>query len=190
MPDHATPLSPRPNGPHWALVALGSNLGDRDATLRAAVVSLRGLPGVVVVRTSAWHETEAVGPGVQGRYLNAAALLEIAHSSPVASPRGLLAALLSIEAALGRDRTAGERWGPRTIDLDLLLFDEAVVDEPGLCVPHPRLAERAFVLVPAAEIAPAMPVPAHGGTAAGTVEQLRHRLLGTPGLLGTPAGGA
>lgn len=143
-----------------AAIALGSNLGDREAALNSALAALRRLEGVEVLAVSRFHETEPVGPALQGRFLNAAALLRT-----TLPPRHLLAAMLDIERAAGRERT--EKWGPRTLDLDLLVYGEFRIDEPGLTVPHPRLAERAFVLEPLAEVAPAMDVPG-----AGTVAEL------------------
>ncbi len=134
-----------------AYVGLGANLGDREATIGAAVAAL---PGVVAV--SRLRETEPVGVVGQPPFLNGAVLLET--DLP---PRELLGRLLAIERQLGRERR--ERWGPRTIDLDLLLYGDVVVDEPGLTVPHPRLHERRFALEPLAELDPALEVPGRGG---------------------------
>ena len=133
-----------------AYVGLGSNLGDREATIRAAVAAL---PGVVAV--SALRETEPVGPVEQPPFLNGAVALETELS-----PRELLDVLLAVERELGRERR--ERWGPRTIDLDLLLYGDRVVDEPGLSLPHPRLHERRFALEPLAELDPELAVPGRG----------------------------
>jgi pantoate--beta-alanine ligase len=131
-----------------ALVALGSNLGNRAVTLDRAIELLGQIPGVDVLRVSHWHETAPIGgPTGQGNYLNGAVLVETSLE-----PHALLDELQRIEAALGRLRT--EHWGPRTIDLDLLLYDAIVLDTPRLTIPHPRMADRPFVLVPAAEIAP------------------------------------
>lgn len=135
-------------GESIAYVALGSNLGDRPAMLRTALDDLRRSAGVRVLASSTFHETDPVGPGKQDRYLNATAKLGV--SIP---PRALLDLLLGIERRHGRSRSAESRWGPRTLDLDLLLYDDLLVDEPGLHVPHPRMHERAFVLAPLAEIA-------------------------------------
>jgi len=146
---------------HTAAVALGSNLGDRLAHFDAAFAAMDAMPGTWLVARSLCHETEPVGPPGQGMYLNAAAVL---HTT--LDPRPLLDALLRIERAQGRDRSAAERWGPRTLDLDLLLYDERVIDEPGLTLPHPRLHERLFVLEPLAEIAPGLSVPGTGATVA------------------------
>ena len=133
-----------------AYVGLGANLGDREATIRAAVAAL---PGVVAV--SELRETDPVGVADQPCFLNGVAALETELSA-----RELLDALLEIEHQLGRERR--ERWGPRTIDLDLLLYGEERVDEPGLTVPHPRLHERRFALEPLAELAPDALIPGRG----------------------------
>jgi 2-amino-4-hydroxy-6-hydroxymethyldihydropteridine diphosphokinase len=129
-----------------AYVALGSNLGDREATLRRALAGLAETPGVEKVVASSLYETEAVGPP-QGAYLNAVAALDTTLDA-----FALLARLHELERAAGRTRGA-ERNAPRTLDLDLLLFGAACIDTPELTVPHPRLHERAFVLVPLAELA-------------------------------------
>ncbi len=148
------------------LIGLGSNQGDRRAMLEAAVARLAGHPQVEAVARSAWRETRpAGGPGGQPDFLNGAARLET-----TLAPEELLAVLRQIEEQLGRRR--GERWGPRTIDLDLLLYDDLVRDGPSLVLPHPRMAWRRFVLEPAAEIAPAMLHP----TILWTVGQLREHL--------------
>lgn len=131
-----------------AFVALGSNLGDRAGHLRRAVTLLDRTPGIRVSAVSSFHETAPVGDPNQPSYLNAAAWL--ATTLP---PRELLDALLAAERLLGRIRRPEERWAARTIDLDLLLMGELILDEPGLTLPHPRLHERAFVLEPLAEIA-------------------------------------
>ena len=134
--------------PSLAFVALGSNLGDRRGALEGAVAALAGTHGVAVRKVSSFHETEPVGgPPGQGLFLNAAAVLETSLD-----PFGLLQVLREIEERFGRTRTV--RWGERTLDLDLLLFDDRVVDTPELTVPHPRLTERRFVLEPLAEVAP------------------------------------
>jgi 2-amino-4-hydroxy-6-hydroxymethyldihydropteridine diphosphokinase len=132
---------------HVTYIGLGSNLGDRRANLLGAVTRLRDDPGTVAICLSSVRETEAVGgPPGQDPYLNAAASLTTTHD-----PESLLRLLQRIEAELGRKRT--DRWGPRTIDLDLLLYDDRVIDTPELTVPHPRMHERRFVLEPLAEIA-------------------------------------
>ena len=133
-----------------AYVGLGANLGDREGTIRAAVAEL---PGVVAVSTL--RETDPVGITDQPRFVNGVAALETELK-----PRELLDVLLAVERRLGRER--GQRWGPRTIDLDLLLYGDEVVDETGLTIPHPRLHERRFVLEPLADIAPKLVVPGYG----------------------------
>ncbi|MEM8756155.1 MAG: 2-amino-4-hydroxy-6-hydroxymethyldihydropteridine diphosphokinase [Planctomycetota bacterium] len=152
-----------------AYIALGSNLGDRRASLDFARRSLRGDPGIHSLRLSSMVETEPVGPAGQGRYLNAAAELET-----TLTPRGLLDLLLSIETDAGRDRSDGLRWGPRTLDLDLLVFGSAVIDEPELTVPHPRIAERMFVLEPLAELAPDLVIPTLGRSVTELIALQRH----------------
>ena len=133
-----------------AYVGLGSNLGDREAMIRAAIAAL---PGVVAV--SELRETDPVGVTEQPAFLNGAVALETALSA-----RELLESLLAIERSLGRERR--ERWGPRTIDLDLLLYGRETVDEPELTVPHPRLHERRFALEPLADLDPELVVPRLG----------------------------
>jgi len=139
-----------------AYVGLGSNLGDREALLRASLVALESDPAIEVVAVSSFRETEPVGYLDQPRFLNAVAALET-----TLAPRALLERLLAIERGLGRVRE-GPRFGPRPIDLDLLLHGDAVVAEPRLTVPHPRLHERRFVLEPLAELAPGLEVPGRG----------------------------
>jgi 2-amino-4-hydroxy-6-hydroxymethyldihydropteridine diphosphokinase len=130
-----------------AYIGLGSNLGDRERTLRAAVAALAANPAVEVLAVSTLRETAPVGPVTdQPRFLNGAVAVET-----MLSARELLDLLLSIEAAFGRTRE-GPVGGPRTLDLDLLLYGDDRVAEPGLEVPHPRLHERAFVLEPLAEL--------------------------------------
>ncbi len=148
------------------LIALGSNLGPREHTLERAVAALGRGPSVRVVAVSRWRATRPVGgPAGQPPFLNGAVLIETALD-----PQSLLEALASIERELGRTRE--ERWGPRTIDLDLLLYGDRVVESPGLMVPHPSMAWRRFVLEPAAEIAPQMLHPTTGWTIARLLEHL------------------
>jgi len=129
-----------------AYVGLGSNLGDRAAYLLLGLSALSRLPKTHLLRLSPVYETDPVGPP-QPPYLNMVAELETDLS-----PTGLLAEMLRVEKALGRERR--ERWGPRTLDLDLLLYGDLVLEEAGLSVPHPRLHERAFVLVPLLDLLP------------------------------------
>ena len=138
-----------------AYVGLGANLGEREPTMRRALALLGADPDVEVVAVSAFRETAPVGFLDQPPFLNAVAALETGLE-----PRDLLGRLLGVERALGRTR--GERWGPRTIDLDLLLHGDAVLDEPGLTVPHPLLHERRFMLEPLAELDPDLVVPGRG----------------------------
>jgi 2-amino-4-hydroxy-6-hydroxymethyldihydropteridine diphosphokinase len=140
-----------------AYVALGSNLGDRQATLDAAVAKLSEAPGATVVGVSSLSDTEPVGFVDQPRFLNGVVALET-----VLTARQLLDLLLRIETGFGRERASVPAQGPRTLDLDLLLYGDAEIDEPGLRIPHPRLHERAFVLEPLAELDPALEVPGKG----------------------------
>jgi len=140
-----------------AFVGLGSNLGDREGTLRAAVGRLRALPQTRVVAVSKLRNTDPVGYLEQPRFLNGAVELATALS-----PRALLDALMELERRFGRDRVAYPPQGPRTLDLDLLLYGGQTIAEPGLEVPHPRLHERRFVLEPLADLAPALEVPGKG----------------------------
>lgn len=142
-----------------AYIGLGANLGDREATIRRALELLDADPDVAVVAVSTLRETDPVGYVDQPPFLNGAAVLDTDLD-----PRELLERLLAVERVLGRTRD-GPRWGPRTIDLDLLLHGAAVVDEPGLRVPHPRLAERRFALEPLAELDPGLVVPGAGPVA-------------------------
>lgn len=131
-------------------VGLGSNLGDREAAIRraSALIGARRLSAIV--------ETEPWGLEEQPPFLNAVA--ELDTELP---PRALLDVLLEVERQLGRERV-GPRWGPRTIDLDLLVYGDLTIDEPGLVVPHPYLKERRFVLEPLAELAPGLEIPGSG----------------------------
>jgi 2-amino-4-hydroxy-6-hydroxymethyldihydropteridine diphosphokinase len=142
-----------------AYVGLGANLGDRERTLRAAVEQLAGELGIEVISVSTLRETEPWGRADQPSYLNGAVELETALGQ-----QALLDALLRVERSLGRVRS-DERWGPRTIDLDLLVQGDAAVDEPGLTLPHPHLHERRFVLEPLVELAPTLVIPGRGRAA-------------------------
>lgn len=130
-----------------AYLGLGGNLGDPKTAMAAALRALDALTGIAVVAVSSLYRTPPWGMTDQPDFLNAVAKVETALS-----PRGLLDACLDAERALKRVRN--ERWGPRSIDLDILIFGDRHIDEEGLSVPHPRIAERAFVLVPLAELAP------------------------------------
>ncbi len=141
-----------------AYIGLGSNLADREGTIEEAVGLLRAEPGIEVVSVSSLRETEPWGRVAQPAFLNGAVALET-----TLEPRALRGVLLDVERRLGRVRD--ERWGPRTIDLDLLLYGDVVLDEPGLTVPHPLLHERAFVLEPLQELDPELAVPGRGSVA-------------------------
>ena len=141
-----------------AFLGLGSNVGDRLETLQRAVRLLEATPGVGVVASSRVYETEPVGGVEQPDFLNA--VIEVETDLPA---RELLDACLAVEARLGRVREV--RWGPRTLDVDVLLFDREAIDEPGLTVPHERLHERSFALLPLLELEP-NPVMAGGRLAA------------------------
>ncbi len=144
-----------------AFVGLGSNLGDREGSLRRALHELSSEAGVAVRRVSSFRETEPVGYLDQPRFVNAVAELETELA-----PRALLDLLLEVERRLGRNREEAPRLGPRTIDLDLLLYGEKAMEEPGLTLPHPRLHERRFVLEPLAELDPRLVVPGRGAVSA------------------------
>ena len=138
-------------------VGLGSNLGDRESTLRAAVGRLRAMRETEVRRVSTFRNTDPVGFVDQPRFLNGVVELETTLSA-----RMLLGALLELERSFGRDRTTARPQGPRTLDLDLLLYGDGTISEQGLEVPHPRLHERTFVLEPLTELDPDLEVPGHG----------------------------
>ncbi len=159
---------------HPAYVGLGSNLGDRFTNLSAALDGLDRRCGRLTAVSGA-YETDPVGLIDQPRFLNAVCAFEAALD-----PRELLDAILKIETDQGRVRTV--KNGPRTIDLDLLFYEDRVIDEPGLEVPHPRIAERAFVLVPLAEIAPDAVHPVSGLTVREMVDRLPGGLLGHDGV--------
>jgi 2-amino-4-hydroxy-6-hydroxymethyldihydropteridine diphosphokinase len=150
----AATLSPR------AFVALGSNLGDREALLVRAVEELRAASGIRVAAVSPLPRTDPVGITEQPRFLNGAVELETSLD-----PRALLEFLLELERSLGRDRSGVPPGGPRTIDLDLLLYDDVQLGEPDLALPHPRLHERRFVLEPLNDLDAAAHVPGRGTVA-------------------------
>jgi len=155
-------------------VAVGSNLGDRWARLALAARALREAPGQAVLRASRVWDTAPLGPP-QPRYLNAVLELETTRT-----PRSLLDLLREVERVAGRTRDL--RWGPRTLDLDLLLLGDLVVRAPGLTIPHPELARRRFVLAPLAELRPDLPVP-------GTDSTVGRLLAEAPELDIAPVGG-
>ena len=142
-----------------AYVGIGANLGPREETLRQAVELLGHADGVEVVGVSELRETDPVGVIDQPPFLNGAVAIET-----MLPARALLDLLLEIERSLGRVR--GERWGPRIVDLDLLVYGNGVVDEPGLHVPHPRLHERRFALEPLADLNPELEIPGRGTVSA------------------------
>ncbi|KST68649.1 2-amino-4-hydroxy-6-hydroxymethyldihydropteridine pyrophosphokinase [Mastigocoleus testarum BC008] len=135
-------------------IALGSNLGDSIATLEAAIKALERTPGIEIVIVSSWYQTKAIGPS-QPDYINGCVSILTEQE-----PHSLLQILLEIEREFGRIRQ--ERWGPRTLDLDLLLYDDLILETATLQIPHPRIQERAFVLVPLAEIEPNWVEPVSG----------------------------
>jgi 2-amino-4-hydroxy-6-hydroxymethyldihydropteridine diphosphokinase len=144
-----------------AFVGLGSNLGDPEKLIRSALELLGAEEGIEVVAVSTLRETDPVGHEDQPRFLNGAAEL-----ATELSPQELLERLLAIERRLGRVRGEGPRFGPRTIDLDLLLYGDETVQEPGLTVPHPRLHKRRFALEPLAELDPTLEIPGRGSVQA------------------------
>jgi len=135
-----------------AYIGLGSNLGDRRSYIRKALRLLNDIPGIKVRRVAPIYHTAPMGFTHQDWFFNTVAEIET-----TLSPDALLAALLAVEARLGRVRT--QRWGPRTIDLDILLYGDLKLDTPDLTVPHPRLTERAFAVVPLADLAPELVLP-------------------------------
>ncbi len=149
-------------------IGLGSNVGDRQAHLEQARAALAALPGTRLVAFSPVYETDPVGPVEQGPFLNAVA--ELATSQ---EPAVLRSALVAIETRAGREPVElRQRWGPRTLDLDLLLYDDQVIDTPELSVPHPRLHERVFVLRPLCDLAPEVVHPTLGVTMRELLERM------------------
>lgn len=149
-----------------AYIALGSNLGDREKTIRGAVAALEAESGIAVVAVSTLIDTEPVGVVDQPRFLNGVAALDTDLSA-----RRLLDVLLDVERRFGRLRDGAIPQGPRTLDLDLLLYGDVEIDEAGLRVPHPHMHEREFVLGPLEELAPSLEVPGKGA-----IQTLRARL--------------
>jgi 2-amino-4-hydroxy-6-hydroxymethyldihydropteridine diphosphokinase len=145
--------------PIEAYIAMGSNLGDRCANIQGGLDAINGLESTTLLRCSTIIETEPIGPGEQSQYLNGVCLIETDLE-----PRMLLESLLEIEALFGRDRASEQRWGARTLDLDVLIFGDREIDEPGLTIPHPRLHQRLFVLEPLCELAPRLMIPGYEKT--------------------------
>ena len=159
------------DGGELVFVAVGANLGDREATFAAVVRALEAELDLLLLGASTVYETDPIGPPGQGAYLNAVLGLR-----SWLAPLALLHRLQSIEAALGRDRARqSQRWGPRTVDLDLLFYGDRCIELPNLTVPHPRVHERAFVLMPLVELAPALVHPRIGAT----IEVIARSLLDT-----------
>ncbi len=154
-----------------ACIGVGANQGDRKAQCVRAVAALAAADRITVTAVSSWYETEPVGPVPQGDFINGVVAVET--DLPAAE---LLALCLSIEQGMGRQRTV--RWGPRTIDLDLLLYGDRVICEDQLTVPHPEMASRAFVMLPLAEIAPDLTHPLNGLTMAEMAARLRSPAVG------------
>ncbi|MEH2350696.1 MAG: 2-amino-4-hydroxy-6-hydroxymethyldihydropteridine diphosphokinase [Nostoc sp.] len=150
--------------PKRSAVALGSNIGDSQTLLEAAIKTLAQTPGIILEARSNWYQTKAVGPP-QPDYLNGCIILQVEML-----PQQLLEILLGIEQQFGRVRQ--EHWGPRTLDLDLLLYDDFILDTPNLQIPHPRMRDRAFVLVPLAEIAPDWIEPVSGCVIKGLLKEV------------------
>lgn len=151
-----------PTSPVTAWIGLGANLGDAAATLREALLRLDALPVTTLQRASRLYRTPAWGVTDQPDFVNAAARIETGLSA-----RGLLDALLAMERDFGRVRAVDgrDRWGPRSLDLDILIYAELRIDAPGLQLPHPQMHRRAFVLVPLLEIAPQLDIPGYGPAA-------------------------
>lgn len=135
-----------------AFLGLGSNLGERESHIREALCRLDEHQGIRVERVSSLYETAPVGYTDQPDFLNA-----VAEVRTELGPRDLLETVLGIEKEMGRTRNL--RWGPRVIDIDLLLFGDSAIDAPDLVIPHPRMADRAFAMAPLAEIAPDLMLP-------------------------------
>ncbi|MDW7651368.1 MAG: 2-amino-4-hydroxy-6-hydroxymethyldihydropteridine diphosphokinase [Bacillota bacterium] len=149
-----------------AFLGLGSNMGDRQKELDFAIGRLREHPQITLVRAADYLETDPVGYLDQDKFLNSAAEIETSLS-----PYQLLAVLQKIEHDAGRIRTI--RWGPRTLDIDILLYEDLVLDDPDLTIPHPRMREREFVLLPLSEIAPDAVVPPENLTVSQLLRQYR-----------------
>jgi 2-amino-4-hydroxy-6-hydroxymethyldihydropteridine diphosphokinase len=151
-----------------AYIGLGSNLGERESMIREAIDKIAALPETTLGRVSSLYDTEPVGELDQPNFLNAVVAVETELTA-----RRLLWNLMLIERQLGRVRSPGSRYGPRTIDLDLLFFGDLVLDEPELRLPHPEVASRAFVLVPLVELEPALMHPVLGETVVNLLARLK-----------------
>ena len=145
------------SSPVVAFIGLGGNVGDAAATLRSAIDALGALPGTQLVATSRLYRTAPVGGIEQADFING-----VAQLATTLAPQDLLQGLFAIERAHGRDRDIEQRWGPRTLDLDLLLYGDVVLDTPRLTLPHPRLHRRAFVLEPLLELDTFLEAPGLG----------------------------
>jgi 2-amino-4-hydroxy-6-hydroxymethyldihydropteridine diphosphokinase len=154
-------------------IGLGSNLGDREGMIREAIERIGALPETTLARVSSLYDTEPVGELEQPNFLNAVVAVETDLTA-----RRLLWNLMLIERQLGRVRSPGSRYGPRTVDLDILFFGDLVLDEPELRLPHPEVANRAFVLIPLVELEPTLMHPVLGET----VVNLLARLKARPGV--------
>lgn len=159
-----------------AFIGLGSNLGEREDNIRAALEAIAELPDTDLVRVSSLYDTEPVGEVDQPNFLNAAVMVDTELD-----PRTLLWNLMLIEKRLGRVRT--QRWGPRTIDLDLLLYGEELIEDDDLRVPHPEIIRRSFVLVPLVELEPRLVHPGTGETLVAHLNRLGARPLVKRGTL-------
>ncbi len=149
---------------HKSAIALGSNLGDSLANLEQACTALNNCQGINIIARSSWHKTKPIGPP-QPDYLNGCILVKT-----ILSPENLLNNLQQIEQDFGRERTI--KWGARTLDLDIILYDDLIIKKPSLQIPHPHMRERAFVLQPLAEIAPDWIEPVTGETIKNLSEKL------------------
>ena len=149
------------SGPVEAYIGLGANIGDAAAAVEGAILRIDASDGIRVTARSSLYRTAAWGETDQPDFINA-----VVRVDTVLPPERLLQVLLDIERSAGRDRSRSRRWGPRELDLDLLLYGDRRIDTPGLHVPHPHLHERAFVLVPLVEIAPSLEIPGRGRVAA------------------------
>ena len=158
------------NAPALAYIALGANLGDPQAMVRNAIAALDALPDTRLIRASSLYRTEPVGLKAQPDFINAVAAIRT-----TLAPQDLLCELQNLEATHGRVRSIPN--APRTLDLDILLYADQVINTPTLTLPHPRMRLRAFVLAPLAEIAPKLQIPGRGSLAAWLPAVANHRIL-------------